>query len=170
MTDTQAEEQAHTEEQAQAALPLATFADLEDRLVVNFEVERPGGGKVIIPLRELTYSDWLQAEFEYPRPQAPIMGSDAAGRPLLNFGDPAFVKASAECEANRSYSRLLLALQLDIPGDTREDKIARLHKIGSRIVRTLTAVLNDMHSVGEARVADHAATFQPNGAGPAGGE
>jgi len=156
-------ENENAEEKA-AGPVLATWADLEERLVVNFEIEREGGTPIVLPMKELSYAEWIEAEFEYPWPTPPAMGINPnSGLPLFNTADHGYIKASAECEANRTYSRILKSIQIEIPGETREEQMASLHKLGSRITKTLRAVLSDMHAEGKARVASHAENFQPDG-------
>lgn len=159
-------------ENEQPAAHLATWEDLQDRLVVNFEVDRPGGGTLVIQLRELSFTEWLEPEFEFPMPQAVPNGiNPRTGMPTYNTSDPAYIKAATECLSSRTYARLIKSLQVAVPGETLKEKIEALgNAVGASLIRTLEAAVNDMHGVGRARVADHADSFQPDGAGPADGD
>ena len=139
---------------------------LDDRVTLNIVIDRPGDAELIVPIRELDYQDWLQVEFDHPLPNAPVDGADRHGRKTRNTSDPAYLQSLTEVIEKRDYVRLLMALQIDIPGETEDEQMATLAKLPATVIRTLRGELNALHSISEARVEGHANGFQPgSGAG-----
>jgi hypothetical protein len=138
-------------------------------LKVRVEIEH-GDRVVVVPLRTLPFFEWVRLGYEVANPVPPTMGVDKNGRPLLDTRDPGYLRALDEAGMERAYVRLLAALDIPIPGDTREEKLAALKaKLDTNVARQLNGVLNQMASEGEARIVARSETFLGDGPGdPAG--
>lgn len=135
-------------------------------VAIRVEIERPGGDLLVVPLRTLTYSEWLRLGFEVPDPTPPISGVDKNGRPVFDTRHPDYLRAVEMATLQRGLRRLLAALQIDIPGDTAEQKLAALDaSLDAGVARQLLGVLGRLAAKGEAHITARADTFRPGGTG-----
>lgn len=146
---------------------VASFDDLKPGKV-NIEVEMEDGEILLFPMRLPTYFDILDMEGRIPLPEAPITGADRNGRPLRNYSDPGYIANANRVVARRNVALLVQSLDMDIPGDTLEEKTAALETgISARVMRQLMAVLEGVMRSGEARVESRVTTFHEDGTGDA---
>jgi hypothetical protein len=144
-----------------------TITALSDLAPIDIivEIDRPGGEIIAVPLRTLTYSDWLRLGLEIPNPTPPISGVDKSGQPIFDTRNLDYLRQLEDANIKRGLRRLLAALQIDVPGDTVGDQLAALEAtLDSGVGRQLLGVLAQIAAKGEARIAHRAGTFQPAGA------
>lgn len=144
-------------------IQVTSLEQLNDRITVNLIIDRPGGVELVIPLREIDWQDYLQVEFDYPLPKPDKIGADRNARPIYDTASDKYIKATNDVLEKRDYARLLMALQIDIPGETEEEQMAALAKMPATVIRTMRTALNQMHSISESRVEGRANGFQQNG-------
>lgn len=145
----------------------ADALSLDDLAPLNVRVEIEHGDRILtVPLKTLSYFEWVRLGYEVQSPVPPTMGVDKQGRPLLDTRDPTYLRQLDEAGMERGYIRLLAALDIPIPGDTREEKIAALKsRLDTNVVRQLQSILNQLASEGEARIVGRAETFHRDGIG-----
>ena len=141
-------------------IKVTSFAELQDNVTVNLEIERHDGSVMVIPIRELGYSDWVNVEREVPYPQPPAGGADNKGVPWYDNNNPDYRRKIADAVERRGYLRMLKAIQLDIPGETLDEKIDALASLPTEIILTVGTYLNEMHQTRKATVKARAASFQ----------
>lgn len=137
----------------------SSWADLNDRVTVWIEIERPGG-LLRIPLRELTYHEWLQVELDEPMPAPPVIAGKG-GVKQYDRDNPDFRRKTGEVYERWTYRRLLAALKVDVPGETEAEKIAALADMPAPLLQAIVGQLAAMHMANKARVEDRAGSFHP---------
>jgi hypothetical protein len=94
-------------------LQVASFADLKDNVTTHLEFERHDGSIMTIPVREISYGDWLAIERQVPYPTPPRGGADKSGRPWYDVNDQGYIEQAKAAEDRRAYLRILRALAVD---------------------------------------------------------
>ena len=145
----------------------ADVLSLDDLAPIAVRVEIEHGDRLlVVPLKTLSYFEWVRLGYEVPNPVPPTMGVDKQGRPILDTRDPSYLRALDEAALERGYVRLLAALDIPIPGATKAEQLAALKaRLDTNVTRQLTAVLNQLASEGEARIMSRAETFHGDGTG-----
>lgn len=155
------------DEQPEVELERVAISSLEDLATYKVEAEIYHAGKIlIIPLKTLTYFEWVKLGYEVPNPVPPPMGVDKNSRPILNYSDPTYQRQMDEAAMERGYVRLLAAIDLPIKGEDQAERLATLKRtLDYNVVRQLNAVLNSVVSEGEARIIGRADSFHRPGDG-----
>ena len=94
---------------------------------VNVIMTLPEGREVRVPLRTLTYWEIFQIEAKVPPPVPPVSHATKEG-PVFDYKAPAYLQALQLADIERSYRRVLAALQ--VPEDERHLVPAALDAIG----------------------------------------
>lgn len=136
-----------------------TWDALNDRVTVWVEIERPGG-LVRVPLRELSYHEWIQVEIDEPLPSPPVIAGKG-GVKQYDRENPDFRRKLGEVYERWTYRRLLKALQVVVPGEDEAAQMQALSEMSAPLLRALTTILETMHISNKARVEDRAGSFQP---------
>jgi hypothetical protein len=141
---------------------MITLDDLKPR-VVTVTVEIPHGEPLVIPLRSLSYHEWLAIGTEVSEPPVPKTRVGDDGRPAPNPLDPDYVKQRDESYRKRSYMRLAAALVgggMSLPGETLAEQGAALEgAIDAGIANALLDYLISTVNGGRARIEQRAETF-----------
>lgn len=147
--------------------PVATLDDLLTLEKAMIIVTLEDGSELSVPIRVPTQWEMLQIAHEVTYPSPPTAGVDPkTKRPFFDFNHPSYIAARESVDMDRNYRTLLAALQLDVPGDTKEEKLTFLKtKFSARITRQLNTAIAVLVGGGQARVAGRAATFLGNGTG-----
>lgn len=149
-----------------AAPALATLDDLK-RVTVNVTLELADGTEVMVPMRSLSQHQVNSIRWEVDDPAPPISGTDKSGRPVFDYNNPTYIKGRNEAEMERAYRVLLAALAIEIPGETKDDRLSYLkNEFDARVVRQLNEALGGLLMGGTARVAARAAEFHNGRRGP----
>lgn len=150
-----------TQEPVQPILPRRSITTLADLDTVDVMVEIEDNGEVLeFPLRLLKHYEWMEIGFEVPEPAPPIMGTDKQGRPLFDHNNPDYKIAVEKAQLERNYRRLAASLKIDIPGDTRAEKVAALQKtLSYNICNKLFGAILQKAAEGKWRVQERAETF-----------
>lgn len=141
-------------------IQVATFDDLNDVITTTIRIER-AGADLIIPIRELSYADYLQVEIEHPLPEPPKIGTKDG--PKYDRNNPDYQRAVGEKVNEWTLRRMARAIQVTIPGDSEDERVESLRKLPAQIVRTLGDQIELMHQRTVARVENRADGFQPVG-------
>lgn len=153
-----------TDEPKRAEKLITSFADLADDFVrITVRIPRPDGIDLVIPMRTLSYSDWVAIEREFPLPQPPKMGADRMGRPITDETDPGYRRGLSDIADKRMYTRLLRALQVEVPGETDDEKRAALAALDTQIILSMRAVLETAHMAMIGAIEDRAESFRSDG-------
>lgn len=140
--------------------PVLSLDDLST-MQVNVEIELLNGDILAVPIKTLTYREWLEIGWEVPAPTPPISGVDASKRPVFNHNDPGYLANLERVNMERNYRRLLRALQIPIPGNTVDEQLDALKsKLDGAICRQLLNAINETGMAGEARIAARAESFR----------
>lgn len=135
---------------------------LNDRVTIWVEVERPGV-VLRIPLRELTYHEWLSVELDEPMPAPPVIAGKG-GIKQYDRSNPDYQRRVGEVYERWTYRRLLRALQIKVPGEDEDEKIRALSEMSAPLLRALMQQLEAMHMANKARIENRAGSFQPDDA------
>lgn len=141
----------------------------EDLAPIRIIVEVEHGGEILeIPLKTLTYAEWNKLGTDIPTPTPPISGVDKQGRPIFNNSDPTYITQVEQVAEQRVYARLLASLDMEVPGNTQQEKLDALrNKVDVNVMRQLVETISSFALKGEARVKHRAETFQSERAGEA---
>ncbi len=145
---------------------IGTATSLEDGLTyeATIVVELPNNQGMIYKLRTLTISDWNRIGSTVPQPQAPVSGWDGK-RPIYDERDVGYLAACGEADLERNLRRLATAVQIDIPGETTEEKAEALKAMDSNVARQLVAALLTLTFGGLVQIDKRAASFRPSANG-----
>lgn len=151
-----------TDEQKPPVIEVTSLADLGPRtIIVNLERE---DGVLQIKCRTLSYQRWQQIGWEVADPTPPVVGAGKHG-PIYNHDDPAYKAALMQASDERMYRRLLEFVQIEVPGRTVEQKLARLREtLEAGVVRHLAQVMGAYTRDGSARIEGRANSFRGDGA------
>ena len=131
----------------------------------NVDIELTDGETVRIPMKTLSLKAWNEAGADVADPVPPINGVDKFERPIHDHSDPTYARLMNEAANLRAYKRLLVALKIDVPGETDAERIEWLEtELDFGVAQTLVEVMAKQASDVEARVAKRAASFPANGA------
>jgi hypothetical protein len=147
---------------------IASFADLAP-VTILAEITMPDDDVLLVPMRELRYSEFARLGLEVPAPTPPMMGIDpTTKRPLYDYSNPDYQRQLTEANIRRGYRRLIEMIDIPIPGDTVDEKIDNLDKLTSHgVVKQLLDVVNELADKAEGRISAKAATFHPDPRPPA---
>lgn len=141
-------------------IEVATFDDLNDVITTVIVIER-AGADLKIPIRELSYTDYIQVELDYPLPEPPKIGTKDG--PRYDRENPEY-RGKVVARSNEwTLRRMARSLRITIPGDTEDERIAHLRTLPAQIVRTLGDQIELMHQRTVARIENRADGFQPIG-------
>jgi hypothetical protein len=128
---------------------------------MNVNLEMPNGTPLRVLLRMLTLREWQSVEAgALPRPKPPIAGVDpVTKRPLLDEKDQEYNRALNDWWAALQDKRLLMALEMTIPGDTEAEQLDHLARLPVGIRNGLHQALTQMLNIGSARLEVVASTF-----------
>lgn len=146
----------------------ASWDDLNDRTTVWVEIERPAG-VLRIPLRELTYHDWIQVEIDDPLPGPPVVAGKG-GAKQYDRDEPTYRRKVGEIYERWTYRRLLKALQVAVPGEDEAAQMKALGEMSAPLLAALMGVLQSMHVANKARIEDRAGSFRAGDAANAEGD
>jgi hypothetical protein len=139
-------------------IDIKSLADLRPRMI-DAEIE-VGDEVLVIPCRALTYQEQMEAGWEVSDPVPPIMGVGDDKRPLYDYQDPGYLKQKERANTERMYRRLLRFVQLEIPGETVEERVKALQDtLEYSIVTKLTMLMMRTFTEGEARANSRADSF-----------
>jgi hypothetical protein len=149
-------------------ITVQSWGDLSDRTTVWVEIERPAG-LLRIPLRELTYHDWIQVEIDDPLPNPPVIAGKG-GTKQYDRDEPAYRRKVGEVYERWTYRRLLKALQVTVPGEDEAAQMQALGEMSAPLLTALMGVLQSMHMANKARVENRAGSFPPGDVADAEGD
>lgn len=155
-----------TDEQADER-PRIEVKSLKDigRRDVTIEIEHRNE-ILVFQAKTLTFKRFQELGRLVDAPQPPAMGVDANKRPLYNLNDPGYKKQVDEAENRRGLLRLAEFLDMDIPGETPQEKADALAEaLEQDVVISLFNAMWGTVVEGKARVEARAATFHRNGTG-----
>lgn len=131
--------------------------------VVIQDVE--AGVEYAIDIRELSYSEWREAEWAIPMPTPPMGGYDKNAKPFYNYDDAGFKAQASKVEVDRIYYRLQKMLKLPIPGDSEHERAESLKAaLPFGVVNTLYVQAIAWTNEWKTRIASRADTFRPGDA------
>lgn len=120
------------------------------------------GVEYAIDIRELSYSEWREAEWVIPMPTPPMGGYDKNAKPFYNYDDAGFKSQASKVEVDRIYYRLQKMLKLPIPGDTEMERADALKAaLPFGVVNTLYVQAIAWTNEWKTRIASRADTFRP---------
>jgi len=132
----------------------------------NVDIELTDGDIIRIEMKTLSLKAWNAAGAEVPDPVAPMAGVDKFERPIYNYNDSGYLVAMNEAANRRAYRRLLVAIKIEVPGATDDERITWLEdELDFGVAHKLVEVMSDMASEVDARIANRAASFPANGTG-----
>lgn len=140
----------------------ASLSDLTTR-EVEVEVSMPGDDSpiIVIPMKALSYADYMQPERDYPAPIPQVVGG-LNGQTVLDK-DPEYLRQVRERNEKVMYARIVRSLSLPFQSIDEAGKIEELRHMTSIIVNALINAVWQIHMTGEARVIARAESFQPQG-------
>jgi hypothetical protein len=145
---------------------IGTATSLADGLTyeATIVVELPNNQGMYYKLHTLTISEWNEIGSAVPQPQPPVSGFDGK-QPIYNERDPGYLTACGNADLERNLRRLAAAVQIDIPGETLEEKAEALHKMDSNVARQLLAALLSLTFGGLVQIDKRADSFRPSANG-----
>lgn len=127
---------------------------------VAVAVTRPDGRQLEIVLQPLSSEALWQLRRRVTWPKPPVKDMTKAG-PVYDYGDEGYQRAVED--ANREFSlRVLLAmLQLEIPGETEDERLEQLRrKLGGTVLAQLTEAAQRLNIVSPEELAAVAHSFR----------
>lgn len=150
-----------------AVIQVRSLADLPARkdTIIHLELEQLEGlDTLAFDLKQPSFSEWAQYEREVPTPQAPLTGITPDGTPQYNYQDADYLKAIDNRPIKVQYNRLIHCLQMDIPGETLDEKIAAFEdRLPWGVVQRLLQAIVGIGLEGERRILERADSFRLDG-------
>ncbi len=147
---------------------LTSLAELGTRRF-DVELELTDGEILVIPMHTLSFRQWNEAAMEVKDPPPPVMGADNNGAPIFDTKNPDYQLALTEASNKRSWHRLLASMDIEVPGESTEDKIEWMEDHLERgVAEQLVTVMMNIALEVKAHIADRAFSF--HGAGSNGNE
>lgn len=109
----------------------------------------------------LSYKRWNELGRLVPDPMPSVSGFDSVRRPIYNLYDPVYLNQKETAGEKRTFYRLIEFLEMDIPGDTLDEKVKALEDaLEFKVMRALIEAISKEHlERAEVDVSARAATF-----------
>jgi len=138
---------------------VATLGDLECATITVI-VTLADESEVTIPLRLLPQHRMMQLAATIPSAQPPLVNYASGGKPIYNYNDSAFVAEVNEIAFKRNCLMLAEMIQMNITGETVEDKAQYIReKFDPLVTEQLIGIVNDRREKAKARIITRAETF-----------
>ncbi len=132
--------------------------------VMEITIPRPDGRLVTVKLRALSEGEVWKIRQSIVWPKPPISNYKAGGVPVYAYQDANYLKELSNGNKTLATKAILAGLQLDIPGENEEERLAALEsKLGNYAFQLLVEASNRLNLVGEEEIAAVAASFRPEG-------
>ena len=145
-----------------------TLDDLSD-VIVEATIPRPDGKMITVRLKTLSGEQVWEVRRAIKWPKPPVKDYRKTGGevlPIYDYEDATYVAAQEDASRELGYRHLLLSLQIDIPGETFEEKLEALRtRLGQWALNSLLSVSNRLHYPNPEEVNAIALSFQPAGDG-----
>lgn len=143
-------------------MPRATFDDFKPQ-VYEFEVEAPDGSMLEFEMRALTPAQLLAIDLAHPRPQPRVYdfhapkGKGEKPEPRYSSDEDAppevraeWTRAVNEWLQDHRNRQILAALQMDIPGETDEERIEAMASLGAWAISAFSRAVQLVIATSEA--------------------
>lgn len=145
-----------------------TLDDLSD-VVVEVSIPRPDGKQIKVKLRTLSGDEIWEVRRAIQWPKPPIKDYRKIGgevTAIYDYENEQYVTAQEDASRELSYRHLLSSLQLEIPGETYEERLNHLRKrLGQWALNALLKASNKLHYPDESEVDAVALSFRAAGDG-----
>jgi hypothetical protein len=150
-----------------------TSLDDLGEVVFAVEIPRPDGKVVRVRLRALTDAKIWGIRNSITWPTAPVRDyrkTEGDVLPVYDYANADFLKAQSNTDRNLTRRLMAAALEMDIPGDTLEEKAAEVEKkLGQWAAQYIIGVLNKLTDIDQAAIDNAVRSFRlPKGAGVSG--
>lgn len=115
--------------------------------------------------KPMTYTRWQELGWLVPQPQANVSGFDNRGRPIYDDKNAVFQTALQRAETERTYLRLAEFLDMELPGETVQEKAEVLKQtLEPDMFKVLESALWGVATEGVTSAKDRSRRFQRDGA------
>jgi hypothetical protein len=153
---------------SQQTIEAMSLDDLAD-VVVEVAIPRPDGKQIRVKLRTLSGDEVWEVRRAIKWPKPPIKDYRKIGgevTAIYDYENEEYVTAHEDASRELSYRHLIKSLQLDIPGETFEERYANLHqRLGQWALNALLKVSNKLHYPDANEVDAVASSFRAVGDG-----
>lgn len=137
----------------------ATLSDLECA-TITVVVTLADDAEVTIPVRMIPQYRMMQLSAMIPSAVPPLVDYASGGKPIYNYADSVFVAAVGEVTFKRNCLMLAEMVQMQLPGDTLEDKATYIReKFDPLVTDQLVSVVGMQREKVKARIITRAETF-----------
>lgn len=139
--------------------PMATLDDLK-LATITVVVMLADGEERTLKLHNISRLRIYQIRNSVPEPMPPIVDYLAANKPVYNTRDQGYIAQMAEVNYKRNSLVLLEMLQLEIPGETTDERLAFMQEqLDPMVYDALLEVVTSILEKAKARIISRADTF-----------
>lgn len=139
--------------------PMATLDDLKLATITVVITLADGEERTLI-LHNISRLRIYQIRNSVAEPMPPVVDYLAANKPVYNYRDQGYLSQMAEVNYKRNSLVLLEMLQLDIPGDTADDRLTFMQEqLDPMVYDALLDVVTGILEKAKARIISRAETF-----------
>lgn len=150
------------EENSKPGREKVKITDLHQLAVQDIDVTiQMGDYDLEIPMRTLTFGQWVQVDRDIPMPEPPAMGGPKGK--IYDRQDPGYLRNIDEVAQKRMLLRIARSLRIDgIDRTTPQSEIDCLQEaMDNSIINGLAQIITQLHQERNARIEARANSFQP---------
>lgn len=135
-----------------------TLRDMRiEKATIEYDIG-PEFPKFMIPIRFLTYAEWVACAREIPAPTPPNFGGTKGT--VYDYQAPSYIQEVQTYNDKVMYRRLARCLMVEFEGITDQEKVAEIEKeLGAGAAKTVYWILDSYHDRRMAQVTNRAHTF-----------
>jgi hypothetical protein len=143
---------------------VTSFVDLKKNTPDTVTMQVAYGDDLIeFEVKTLGAAQWMELDHRVAHPTKVQTGVGSSG-PVYDYNDPVYQQGLRQRRDRVTLLRLAACLQVQIAGDTLEDKADWLYdNFDVGFLAAISAKLSDLHNEGEATILARRDTFQRNG-------
>lgn len=137
----------------------ASLSDLECA-TITVVITLADNAEVALPMKMIPQYRMMQLSAMIPSAVPPLVDYAAGGKPVYNYADAKFVADVGEVQFKRNCLMLAEMVQIDIPGETLEEKSTYIReKFDPIVTDQLVSVVGERREKAKARIITRAETF-----------